>query len=138
MTTILAIDDEDSILRVVEAYLVVEGYTVHLAQDGSTGLAAFRRHEPDLIILDVIPNSGKDIPHPQPFPAREAGLQKGVCSPHRSRGSRGWGWGQMMLPGLNGLDVLQQIRRELEEVDRVVGLTVGADDYLTKPEDCPS
>lgn len=102
MTTILAIDDEDSILRVVEAYLVAEGYTVHLAQDGPAGLAAFRRHKPDLIILDV------------------------------------------MLPGLNGLDVLQQIRRESEvyvlmltakseEVDRVVGLTVGADDYLTKP-----
>ncbi|KAB2856190.1 MAG: response regulator, partial [Anaerolineae bacterium] len=102
MTTILAIDDEDSILRLVEAYLVAEGYTVHTAPDGPAGLAAFRRHKPDLIILDV------------------------------------------MLPGLNGLDVLQQIRRESdvyvlmltaksEEVDRVVGLTVGADDYLTKP-----
>lgn len=102
MTTILAIDDEDSILQLVEAYLVTEGYTVHTAQDGPAGLAAFRRHKPDLIILDV------------------------------------------MLPGLNGLDVLQQIRRESdvyvlmltaksEEVDRVVGLTVGADDYLTKP-----
>ena len=102
MTTILAIDDEESILRVVEPYLTAEGYTVHLAMDGPSGLAAFRRHKPDLIILDV------------------------------------------MLPGLNGLDVLQQIRRESdvyvmmltaksEEVDRVVGLTVGADDYLTKP-----
>ncbi len=102
MTTILAIDDEDSILQLVEAYLVAEGYTVHTAPDGPAGLAAFRRHKPDLIILDV------------------------------------------MLPGLNGLDVLQQIRRESdvyvlmltaksEEVDRVVGLTVGADDYLTKP-----
>ncbi|MBI5929828.1 MAG: response regulator transcription factor [Chloroflexi bacterium] len=102
MTTILAIDDEESILRVVEAYLIAEGYTVELAQDGPGGLAAFRRYKPDLVILDV------------------------------------------MLPGLNGLDVLQQIRRESdvyvlmltaksEEVDRVVGLTVGADDYLTKP-----
>lgn len=50
----------------------------------------------------------------------------------------------IMLPGMNGLDLLQQIRRESEvyvlmltakseEMDRVIGLTVGADDYLTKP-----
>lgn len=102
MATILAIDDEDAILKIVEAYLVVEGYTVYLAQDGRAGLAAFRRYQADLIILDV------------------------------------------MLPGLDGFEVLQQIRRESEvyvlmltakseEVDRVVGLTIGADDYLTKP-----
>ena len=102
MTTILVIDDEDSIRRLVEAYLSAEGYTVHTAADGNQGLAAFRRYQPDLVVLDV------------------------------------------MLPGLDGLEVLQQIRRESdayvlmltaksEETDRVVGLTVGADDYLTKP-----
>lgn len=102
MATILVIDDEDSILNVVEAYLKSDGNTIHLAHDGVQGLAAFRRYNPDLVILDI------------------------------------------MLPELGGIEVLQQIRRESdvyvmllsaksEEFDRVLGLTVGADDYLTKP-----
>lgn len=102
MATILVIDDEDSILNVVEAYLKNDGNTVHLARDGISGLAAFRRYNPDLVILDI------------------------------------------MLPEMDGMEVLQQIRRESdvyvmmltaksEEFDRVMGLTVGADDYLTKP-----
>lgn len=102
MATILVIDDEDSILNVVEAYLKSDGNTIHLARDGVQGLAAFRRYNPDLVILDI------------------------------------------MLPELDGIEVLQQIRRESdvyvmllsaksEEFDRVLGLTVGADDYLTKP-----
>ncbi len=102
MATILVIDDEDSILKVVEAYLKGDGNTVHLARDGVSGLAAFRRHNPDIVILDL------------------------------------------MLPEMDGMEVLQHIRRESnvyvlmlsaksEEFDRVMGLTVGADDYLTKP-----
>lgn len=102
MATILVIDDEDSILNVVEAYLKNDGNTIHLARDGVQGLAAFRRYDPDLVILDI------------------------------------------MLPEMDGIEVLQQIRRESdvyvmlltaksEEFDRVLGLTVGADDYLTKP-----
>ncbi|QPC83161.1 response regulator transcription factor [Phototrophicus methaneseepsis] len=102
MATILVVDDEDSILKVVEAYLKGDGNTVHLARDGVSGLAAFRRHNPDIVILDI------------------------------------------MLPEMDGMEVLQQIRRESnvyvlmltaksEEFDRVMGLTVGADDYLTKP-----
>lgn len=102
MATILVIDDEDNILNIVEAYLKSEGNTVHLARDGVQGLTAFRRYQPELVILDI------------------------------------------MLPEMDGLEVLQQIRRESdvyvimltaksEEFDRVMGLTVGADDYLTKP-----
>lgn len=102
MATILVIDDEDTILNLVEAYLKREGNTVHLARNGLDGLAAFRRYHPDLVILDV------------------------------------------MLPEMDGFEVLRQIRRESEvyvmmltakseEFDRVMGLTVGADDYLTKP-----
>jgi two-component system alkaline phosphatase synthesis response regulator PhoP len=102
MATILVIDDEDSILKVVEAYLKGDGNTVHLARDGVSGLDAFRRHNPDIVILDI------------------------------------------MLPEMDGMEVLQHIRRESnvyvlmltaksEEFDRVMGLTIGADDYLTKP-----
>lgn len=102
MATILVIDDEDSILNVVEAYLKSDGNTLHLARDGVSGLVAFCRYNPDLVILDI------------------------------------------MLPEMDGMEVLQHIRRESdvyvmmltaksEEFDRVMGLTVGADDYLTKP-----
>ena len=102
MATILVVDDEESILNVVEAYLKGDGHTVYLARDGVSGLATFRRHNPDIVILDV------------------------------------------MLPEMDGMEVLQHIRRESsvyvlmltaksEEFDRVMGLTIGADDYLTKP-----
>ncbi len=100
--TILIVDDEENIRSLVRAYLEADGFVVHTAADGPQGLALFRRHAPDLVILDV------------------------------------------MLPGMDGLEVLQQLRRESDvyvllltsrsdETDRIVGLTVGADDYLTKP-----
>lgn len=96
------IDDEESILNIVEAYLKADSNTVYTARDGAAGLAAFQRYQPDLVILDI------------------------------------------MLPEMDGLEVLQTIRRtspvyvilltaKSEEFDRVMGLTVGADDYLTKP-----
>lgn len=102
MATILVIDDEESILNIVEAYLKADSNTVYTARDGAAGLAAFQRYQPDLVILDI------------------------------------------MLPEMDGLEVLQTIRRtspvyvilltaKSEEFDRVMGLTVGADDYLTKP-----
>ena len=97
MVNILVIDDEDSILNIVEGYLKAAGFDVHLARDGVQGLASFRRYNPELVILDI------------------------------------------MLPEMDGLEVLQHIRRESdayvmmltaksEEFDRVMGLTVGADD----------
>ncbi len=99
---ILIIDDEPNILNVVTAYLQAEGYTVHTASDGPTGLKAAQTLRPDLIVLDV------------------------------------------MLPGLDGIELLTRLRRESdvyvimltaksEETDKIVGLSVGADDYLTKP-----
>lgn len=102
MASILVIEDEEAILNVLEAYLKADGHTVHRAQDGLQGLSIFRRHQPDLVILDI------------------------------------------MLPSMDGLEVLQNIRRESnayvilltaksEEIDRIVGLSVGADDYVTKP-----
>jgi DNA-binding response OmpR family regulator len=100
--TILLVEDELELARVVLSELQTNGYrTVH-ARDGLAALAAFERAAPDLIILD---------------------------------------W---MLPGVDGLEVLRRIRQasalpvlmltaRREEMDRVVGLEVGADDYLTKP-----
>jgi two-component system alkaline phosphatase synthesis response regulator PhoP len=99
---ILIIDDEKNIIDLVTAYLRQEGYTVHTAMDGPSGLKAARAFRPDLIVLDI------------------------------------------MLPGMDGIELLTRLRRESdvyvimltaksEETDKIVGLSVGADDYLTKP-----
>jgi two-component system, OmpR family, alkaline phosphatase synthesis response regulator PhoP len=99
---ILVIDDEPSIVKLVEAYLKPEGFEVLTASDGASGLKAARAFKPDLLILDV------------------------------------------MLPGMDGIELLSILRREsnvyvilltarTEETDKIVGLTVGADDYVTKP-----
>jgi two-component system, OmpR family, alkaline phosphatase synthesis response regulator PhoP len=102
MAKILVIDDEPSIVKLVTAYLKPEGYEIHTAADGTTGLKAARAYKPDVIVLDL------------------------------------------MLPGMDGFEVLSQLRREsnvyvilltakTEETDKIVGLSVGADDYVTKP-----
>ena len=102
MAKILVIDDEPSIVNLVTAYLKPEGYEVHTAMDGPSGLKAARVFKPDLIILDL------------------------------------------MLPGMDGIELLSRLRREsevyvimltarTEETDKIVGLSVGADDYVTKP-----
>lgn len=99
---ILIIDDEQSILNLVTAFLRPEGYQIEVALDGSSGLQAAQTFKPDLIVLDI------------------------------------------MLPGMDGLELLARLRRESdvyvimltaknEETDKIVGLSVGADDYLTKP-----
>jgi two-component system alkaline phosphatase synthesis response regulator PhoP len=99
---ILVIDDEPSIVKLVEAYLKPEGYEVLTATDGASGLKSARAFKPDLLILDV------------------------------------------MLPGMDGIELLSRLRREsdvyvilltarTEETDKIVGLSVGADDYVTKP-----
>jgi len=99
---ILVVDDEQSILDLVTAYLRQEGYEVYTAMDGPGGLHAAHVFKPDLIVLDV------------------------------------------MLPGMDGIEVLTRLRRESdvyvimltarsEETDKIIGLSVGADDYLTKP-----
>lgn len=99
---ILVIDDEESILNLVTAYLKPEGYEVYTASDGQSGLHAARAYKPDLVVLDI------------------------------------------MLPGLDGIEMLTRLRREsdvyvilltakTDETDKIVGLSVGADDYVTKP-----
>ncbi|NLF14552.1 MAG: response regulator transcription factor [Anaerolineaceae bacterium] len=100
--TILVVDDEARIVKLVRDYLERAGFGVLTAGDGETALAMARRERPDLIVLDL------------------------------------------MLPGVDGLDVCRRLRREsgvpiimltarVEEADRIVGLELGADDYVTKP-----
>jgi two-component system alkaline phosphatase synthesis response regulator PhoP len=104
--TILVVDDEPHIVEVVHDYLKQAGYRVVTAPDGQTALTLARHERPDLIVLDL------------------------------------------MLPGeLNGLDVCRRLRQDpsladvpiimltarVEETDKLVGLELGADDYVTKP-----
>ena len=103
--TILIVDDEPDILELVRFNLVQEGFVVQTAVSGREGLERVRQNSPDLLILDL------------------------------------------MLPDVAGTEVCRQIRRDpelselpiimltakSEEVDRIVGLELGADDYVTKP-----
>jgi DNA-binding response OmpR family regulator len=103
MAKLLIVEDERSILRGLEDQFRREGYDVHTATDGNSGYAAIRSEKPDLIILDL------------------------------------------MLPGLSGYEICRKLRAggdqtpvlmltaRGEEADRVVGLDMGADDYVTKP-----
>ena len=98
----LIVEDEKNLTDLLRGYLEREGFEVHEAFDGETGLAVARRVKPDVVILD---------------------------------------W---MLPKLDGMEVLRELRRfseayvimltaRAEEADKIVGLSTGADDYLTKP-----
>ncbi len=102
---ILIVDDEADIVELLDYNLRNAGYTVVNARDGASALAAVRRQRPDLIVLDL------------------------------------------MLPDIPGTEVCRRLRREpdteaipimmltarSEEIDRVVGFEVGADDYVVKP-----
>jgi two-component system alkaline phosphatase synthesis response regulator PhoP len=102
---ILIVEDERDVVKLLRYNLEKEGFRVSTVADGSLALAEMRREEPDLVILDL------------------------------------------MLPGMDGLEVCRQVRRHdkyssipilmltarSEEADRVVGLELGADDYVTKP-----
>jgi phosphate regulon transcriptional regulator PhoB len=105
MKKILIVEDELDVLKLLKYTLEKEGFKVTCATDGSLAMAEVRRELPDLILLDL------------------------------------------MLPGLNGLEVCRQLRSneslahipilivsaKSEEADRIVGLEIGADDYVSKP-----
>jgi two-component system phosphate regulon response regulator PhoB len=102
---ILLVDDEPDLVELVRVNLDQAGYLVESAEGGREALAALRRNPPDLIILDL------------------------------------------MLPDVSGTEICRQVRADqrlceipiimltakADEVDRVVGLEMGADDYVTKP-----
>lgn len=101
---ILVVDDEASVVEVVSLYLKREGYRVRVAQDGAKALEALRDALPALVILDV------------------------------------------MLPKVDGLEIMRRLRADAslnipvifltarsQEIDRIYGLELGADDYVTKP-----
>ncbi len=100
---VLVIDDDPTVSDVVRRYLERADYAVTLVGDGVTALNEYARQRPDLVILDL------------------------------------------MLPGLDGLEVCRRLRLQAdsapiimltalgEETDRIAGLQMGADDYVTKP-----
>ncbi len=102
---ILIVEDEMEIAKIIQTTLERESFDCLVAYDGVTALDLFQKQEPDLIILDL------------------------------------------MLPKLDGLEVCTRIRQKItakdpyilmltakgEEIDRVIGLSTGADDYLVKP-----
>jgi len=105
--TIVVIEDDAQIRRVVEGYLRQAGYQVFSAADGATGLALVRRERPALLVLDLM------------LPGMD-----GWEITRRLRGGDD--------PALAGLYITMLTARA-EETDRVVGLELGADDYVTKP-----
>lgn len=105
MKTILVVDDEPGIVQIARDYLDRAGFRVLTADDGPGALRLARTERPHLLVLDL------------------------------------------MLPGMDGLDVTRALRQDqatrklpiimltarVEEADRLIGLELGADDYMTKP-----
>jgi two-component system alkaline phosphatase synthesis response regulator PhoP len=104
--TILIVDDEPHIIEVVHDYLKRGGYRVLTACDGQTALTLARHERPDLIVLDLMLPGGMD------------GLD--VCRCLRQD------------PALADVPIIMLTART-EETDRLIGLELGADDYVTKP-----
>jgi len=102
---ILIIEDEKDIRELLQLYLKREGYDVHIAKDGETGLRKASQERFDLVLLDLM------------LPQLD-GLE--ICRSLRSR------------PQTAGLPIIM-ITAKAEESDRIVGLEMGADDYITKP-----
>jgi DNA-binding response OmpR family regulator len=100
--TILVVDDQENLRKMLKDYLAEEGFNVLTAENGQTALFVARQGAPDMILLDI------------------------------------------MMPEMDGYEFMRAFRREretpiilltarLEETDKVVGLELGADDYVTKP-----
>ncbi len=102
---ILVVDDDREIVRLVQAYLEQYGYEVLVAYDGETALHVLRRERPDLMLLDLM------------LPRRDG---RDVTRVVRSDA------------GLAALPIIMLTAR-VEDHDKIIGLELGADDYVTKP-----
>ena len=102
---ILLVDDDKAIVKVVRGYLEQAGYQVLTAADGETALHLLRRERPDLVVLDVM------------LPDRD-----------------GWEITRLIRADklLAALPIILLTAR-VEDADKIVGLELGADDYITKP-----
>lgn len=102
---ILVVDDDRSIVKVVRSYLEQAGYEVYAAHDGETALHFLRSARPDLLVLDLM------------LPDRD-----------------GWEITRIIRsdPNLGALPIIMLTAR-VEDTDKIVGLELGADDYVTKP-----
>ncbi|MBI3271787.1 MAG: response regulator transcription factor [Planctomycetes bacterium] len=103
--TLLIVDDDPAIRKVLDSAFTDAGYLALSAQNGEEGLELVRRHAPDLLVLDVV------MP-------RVDGLE--VCRRVRAD------------PATAALPILF-LTSQSDEIDRVVGLELGADDYVAKP-----
>lgn len=112
MIKILVVDDEPEIIRVARGYLEQAGYRVLGATNGQSALALFEREAPDLVILDL------NLPTP-PGARPMDGLDV-------ARAIR-------QTPGRAGSTPIIMLTARVDEMDRVIGLELGADDYVTKP-----
>ena len=104
--TVLVVDDEPHIIEVVCDYLKQAGYRVVTAGDGQTALTLARHEHPDLVVLDLMLPGGLD------------GLD--VCRSLRQD------------PGLADVPIIMLTAR-VEETDKLIGLELGADDYVPSP-----
>ncbi len=118
MARILVVDDEPHIVAVVRAYLERDGHAVRTAGDGPAALAAARDWDPEVVVLDVMlpGRSGFDVLRDL---RSGAGAGAGAGTGGAGRDER--------VPGV----ILLTARDEV--ADRVAGLELGADDYVTKP-----
>jgi two-component system alkaline phosphatase synthesis response regulator PhoP len=112
MQTILVVDDEPEIIRVARGYLEQAGFRVLTTGNGAAALQTFRTDKPDLVILDI------NLPTPegsQPFNGLDV-----------ARAIR-------QMPGTAAATPIILLTARVDEIDRIVGLELGADDYVTKP-----
>ena len=100
--SVLLVDDDVKLVRLLQSYFEKDGFLIYTAYDGLDALQIVRQRKPNIVVLDL------------------------------------------MLPGLDGLEVCRKIRKDNdvpilmltakdEEADRLVGLEIGADDYVIKP-----